>query len=298
MSQKTVFVTGTNSGLGLAIVRLFATRGWNVVATMRRMQESAILSDLPNVRVLPLELTDSNSVNSAVRKAIEESGRIDVVINNAGYCLMGPLESTSLDQIRDQFETNVFGMMAAIKAFLPHLRANNGSRIINITSISADTGFPFVSAYGSSKAAIASLSETLNIELHDAGIQVKAVHPGLFATEIFQKLKLVDSLPDVYRPLFERFVAQQSATKGSHPSECAQVVYRAATDNRPDRVHYYAGRDATMVRRMKRLLGQEGAFRLTKSVFLNGMSRWMKFFLPRAGASIDVEIRVPEKSSE
>jgi NAD(P)-dependent dehydrogenase (short-subunit alcohol dehydrogenase family) len=292
--QKTVFVTGTNSGLGEAIVRMFAARDWYVVATMRQMDQACLFSELKNVRVIQLEMTEPSSIAQAVHTAVIECGPIDVVINNAGYCLIGPLETTSMDQIRAQYETNLFGMMAVIKEFLPHLRQHPGSRIINISSISADTGYPFVSAYGTSKAAVASLSETLNIELHDAGIQVKAIHPGLFATSIFDKLKTAETLPEVYRPLFNRFVAQQRATKCSPLDDFTRVVFRAARDHRPDRVHYYAGRDAQMVRRLKRLLGQEGAFRITKHIFLNGLSRWMKWFLPRGGTSIDVEIRIPE----
>lgn len=290
MSGQTVFITGSNSGLGLAAVRLFAARGWNVAATMRRMDQAGVLAGLPNVQVFPLDVTDESSIFDAVQAAVAAFDRIDVLINNAGYCLFGPLETTSLQQIRDQYETNLFGLLAVTKAVLPQIRTGGGGRIINISSISADAGYPFVSAYGSSKAAIASLSETLNIELHDASILVKAVHPGLFATEIFSKLRTAESIPGTYQPLLNRFLSLQRSSRASSPDECARVIYRAATDRRPDRVHYYAGRDATMLRRLKRLVGPEAAFRIIKRQFTNGISSWMRWFLPKGDSEISVAL--------
>ncbi|MFO1000213.1 MAG: SDR family oxidoreductase [Planctomycetaceae bacterium] len=289
--MKTVFVTGSNSGLGLATVRLFASKGWRVIASMRRLDQSGVLDGIENVLVLRLDVTDGDSIAQAFRESIDRYGKIDVLVNNAGYCLLGTFETTTLEQIRQQFETNVFGLMAVTQAFLKHCRENSGCRIVNIASISADNGYPFVAAYAPSKAAVAMFSEVLNVEMHDAGVQVKAVHPGLFRTEIFDSSKLKSSgkVPAVYRPMLDRFLAMQRSWPAGEAEECARVVFRAATDNRPDRVHYYAGRDAIMLRRLKRLLGPEAAFELIKRIFTHGISRWMRWFLPKASTTVDLD---------
>lgn len=291
-------MTGTSSGLGLAIVRHFAARGWNVVATMRRRDRENLFADLPTVYVIPLELTHADSATEAFHLAVTHFGRIDVLVNNAGYCLLGPLESTSMEQIRQQYETNVFGLLNMIKIFLPHFRESGGGRVINVSSVSADIGYPFVAAYGSSKAAVAMLSEVLNVELHELGIQVKAVHPGMFETEIFEpeKLQLSGEMPQAYKPLRDRFVGLQKSLPAGNPEDCARVVYRAASDNRPNRVHYFAGRDATMLRRLKRLLGPESAFSLIKNVFIHGPSWWMKWIVPRAGKTVNIVLPKSKES--
>jgi NAD(P)-dependent dehydrogenase (short-subunit alcohol dehydrogenase family) len=290
-------ITGCSSGLGLATARLFVERNWNVVATMRRPDQASLLDQHPSIRVVEMELTSPASVEAAVRSAMAAFGRIDVLVNNAGYCLMGPLETTSMQQIREQFETNFFGTIGMIQAVLPVMRQQGCGRIVNISSISADNGYPFVSLYGATKAAVANLSESLNIELHDAGILVKAVHPGLIATSIFEKLAVASSLPNVYRPLLQRFLDQQAAMKASLPEECARVVVRAATDRRPERVHYYAGRDALMVRRLKRLLGQDRTFRLFRHALLHGLPSWMKWFLPAGSTTVPIHFNIPDTPS-
>ena len=280
--SRTVFITGTSSGLGLSMVRYFAERGWNVAATMRRIDRMNLFADLPSVHVIPMELTDADSAVEAFQTALRYFGRIDVLVNNAGYCLLGPLEATSMEQIRRQYETNVFGLMNMIKICLPHFREAGGGRIINIASISADIGYPFVSSYAATKAAVAMLSEVLNVELHEAGVQVKAIHPGLFETEIFDsdKLQVAAAMPQAYQTLSDRFAALQNSFPAGNPEDCARVVFRAANDNRPDRVHYYAGRDATLLRRLKRLLGPESAFSMIKNIFIHGPSWWMKWLFP------------------
>jgi NAD(P)-dependent dehydrogenase (short-subunit alcohol dehydrogenase family) len=285
--SRTAFITGTSSGLGLSMVRYFAERGWNVAATMRRKDRMNLFADLPSVHVILMELTDAESVVEAFQTALRHFGHIDVLVNNAGYCLLGPLEATSMEQIRQQYETNIFGLMNMIKICLPHFREAGGGRIINIASISADIGYPFVSSYSATKAAVAMLSEVLNIELHEVGIQVKAVHPGLFETEIFDsdKLQVSAEIPQAYQPLSNRFTALQKALPAGDPDDCACVVFRAANDNRPNRVHYYAGRDATLLCRLKRLLGPESAFSMIKNIFIHGPSWWMKWLVPASGKS-------------
>ena len=264
------------------MVRHFAERGWNVAATMRRRDRVSLFADLPSVYVIPLELTNPESAAESFQNALRHFGRVDVLVNNAGYCLLGPLEATSMEQIRQLYETNVFGLMNMIKICLPHFREAGGGRIINIASISADIGYPFVSAYGPTKAAVAMLSEVLNVELQEVGIQVKAIHPGLYETEIFnaEKLHVSSGMPEAYQPLRNRFVALQKSFPAGNPEDCARVVYRAANDNRPNRVHYYAGRDATLLRRLKRLLGPESAFSMIKGIFIHGPAWWMKWLLP------------------
>lgn len=288
--NKTIFITGTNSGFGQATVELFADRGWNVVATMRKIELATMFRDRPHVRVLPLDVNDTDSIPAVVAQAIAAFGRIDVLVNNAGYFQMGPLEASTMQQIRGQFETNVFGLIALTKAFLSHFRDNRGGTIINLASVSAENGYPFASVYSASKAAVAVLSEALHIELDGLGIAVKTILPGQHATKIFTKIDLVEQIPEAYRPLWETFTRRQRAVRGSKAEAVAHAIYMAATDHRRDRLRYYVGPDATIIPRAKRLLGQAGYFRFFKYALLRQPGRLMLMLMPQGDTEVDVRL--------
>ena len=291
MGSGTVFVTGTNSGFGRATVERFADRGWNVAATMRRTEEFAdIFGGRGNVRVYGLDVTDPDAVASVAGRAIGDFGGVDVLVNNAGYFQMGPLETSTMEQIRAQFETNVFGLIALTKAFLPHFRANGAGTIVNVSSVSAENGYPFASAYSASKAAVAALTEALNVELDAVGVTAKAVLPGQHATKIFTKVDVAPSVPAAYRPLLEGFVSQQSSVKGSRPEVVAEAIWEAATDGRRDKVRYYAGPDATVVPALKRLMGQERYFRFFRNTLLRGPNPLLRRFAPQGDAEVEVDL--------
>lgn len=276
MTPRTIVVTGTNSGFGKAIVERFAAAGWNVAATVRRPEERPeLFADLPNVRIFPLDVTDQTQVDQFAAAVHTAFGAVDVVVNNAGYFLMGPLETNTMAQIRAQYETNVFGLIMVTKAFLPHMRERRAGMIINIASSSAKANYPFVGAYGSSKWAVAGLTEALAIELMPFNIKVKSVFPGTHATKIFTKIRnglrtegVSSAAVTAYKPYIENFFAtQEGVPQIASPRNVAEIVYRAALAN-DDRTDYVAGRDAAFLVLLKRLLPQQAFKRMQAASIL------------------------------
>lgn len=280
MTAKAVMITGTSSGFGQATVDLFLARGWNVVATRRAIPESGSTGASGRLRIVALELNDPASIQKAATDALAAFGRIDALINNAGYFQMGPLETTTMEQFRAQFETNVFGLVGLTKALLPSMREAGGGTIINVSSVSAENGYPFGAAYSASKAAVMVVTEALNLELDPLNISVKAILPGLHATGIFTKIDMADSIPAAYRPMLKRFLEMQRASGGSAPEGVAELIYEAVTDGKRHRVRYFAGKDAVGIPTMKRLLGQEGYFHFFRNNVLNGPGRLVRCMTP------------------
>ncbi|MET7451869.1 SDR family oxidoreductase [Streptomyces sp. NPDC005574] len=285
---KTKVITGTASGLGFATVEKFADRGWNVVATTR--DDRNPFPDRANVRVLALDVTDLPAVAAFGTLAADQFGPVDVLVNNAGYYQMGPLETSPMEQIRAQYETNVFGLIALTQSFLPAMRARRSGTIVNLSSISAHNGYPYTSVYGSSKAAVLSLTEALNVELAPLGIVAKAILPGTHATDIFTKIDLADDFPGEYHPLFRRFLDAQTALTGSPASTVADAVWEAVHDGNDDKVRYYAGPDATSIPVTKRLLGQERYFATVKKAILNGPGRLGRLLSREGGTPMRVDL--------
>ncbi|WKN44136.1 SDR family oxidoreductase [Tunicatimonas pelagia] len=260
--RRTIFISGTNSGIGKAIVEFFASKGWNVAATVRNVDEYPnLFASFPNVRLYSLEMTDYQQIENIVKQVISDFKRVDVVVNNAAYCLIGPLETTSMEQLKNQYETNVFGVYATIKAFLPHLRENSKGTIINIASSSAQFNFPFISGYGSTKWAIRGITESLGIELAPFNIQVKAIYPGTHATGIFTKLDHgTNALNDAYRaykPSYRNFIsAQKIYPKATAPESAAKEIWRAVAMGTKGKLHFVTGGDAKFQALMKKILPQ------------------------------------------
>ena len=252
---RTIVITGTASGFGKLCVERFAAEGWNVVATVRKESDLAVHGDLPGVHTVLLNVDDEQADLALADLAVRQFGRVDALVNNAGYYQAGPLEATTMDQIHRQFQTNVFGLIALNKAFIPHFRAQGSGVIINIGSISAEQGYPYTSVYEASKAAVVSLSEGLNAELAEFGVAVKAVLPGNMDTGIFHKIDQAKDVPDAYDASVNAFHSHNSVR--SHPRVTADVIYEAVTDNKPGKVRYYSGPDGIAIPRVKQLLGQE-----------------------------------------
>jgi NAD(P)-dependent dehydrogenase (short-subunit alcohol dehydrogenase family) len=215
---KTIVVTGTATGIGRATVNKFDAEGWNVVATVRKECDLETHSGLKNVKTLLLDVDDEAAAAPFNQLARQQFGRVDVLVNNAGYYQMGPLEGTSMEQVRRQYQTNVFSLFAMTRAFLPSFRAQGAGTVINIASITGDQGYPYNSVYASSKAAVATLSESLSIELGEFGVVVRAILPGQHATRIFTKIDIGDSIPDAYRAGIAHFFDSNSPTDRSHRS--------------------------------------------------------------------------------
>lgn len=228
--MSTVLITGCSSGFGLETAKLFLEKGWNVVATMRN-PNTDILPKSANLTILPLDVTNPGSV----KRAIEQVGDIDVLVNNAGFGAAVPLELIDSDIARQLFETNTLGTLAMIQAVLPKFRERRSGTIINVTSTVTLMPLPLVSVYRASKAAVNALTESLAVELKPFGVRVHIVLPGRspetsFGANAMPHLRGLDN-PD-YKPLIEGMIARFRDGGGpvTHAADVAAAVWQAATD--------------------------------------------------------------------
>lgn len=239
--KKTVFITGASSGFGREAVRLFSEKGWNVVATMRSPEPLAF----PGVLVTRLDVTDKASIDAAVEAGIREFGRIDVLVNNAGFGTLGALEAASGEVIRRQFDVNFFGLIEVTKAVLPGMRAQGSGVIINVSSVGGRVTFPFCSLYHATKFAVEGLTESLQYELNPLGIRMKIVEPGGYKTDFAGRSMGffgTAGLEGYERP-YDRFVGRLSQWPMSgNLGEVADVILTAATDG-TEQLRYPVGHD-------------------------------------------------------
>jgi NAD(P)-dependent dehydrogenase (short-subunit alcohol dehydrogenase family) len=244
---STVLITGCSSGIGRATAQLFQARGWNVVATMRSPQQETELRLLERVLVARLDVQDEASIQAAVDAALARFGRIDVLVNNAGYGAYGPLEATPMDKVRRQFDVNVHGLIATTQAVLPHLRRQRSGVVVNISSIGGRLTFPLGTLYHGTKFAVEGLSEALHYELLPLGVQVKLVEPGMVQTDFAGRSFDFSNDPSLaeYQPVVQALLGALGpmAATASEPAAVAEVIFEAATDGR-DRLRYEAGADA------------------------------------------------------
>lgn len=264
--MKTIFITGTSSGIGKATVKLFQQRGWKVIATMRDPEKETELDQLDNIVLLPLDVTDPEQIRSTVEKALS-LGPIDVVVNNAGYGLMGALESFSDENIVKQVETNFIGTVRVTQAFIPHFRENKNGLFINITSIGGHTSFPFTSIYNGTKWAVEGWSECLSIELSMFGVGVKTVAPSATKTELFNHNSDVTALP-YYDSAEEKMLSM--IKPDSSPDEIAEVIFEAATDQK-DQLRYFAGTKAQAIYDRRQQIGAEASVKEIKKIYFDGL---------------------------
>lgn len=255
--SKTVFITGCSSGIGRAAAKLFQRNGWKVVATLRDPAQETELKKLDDTLVLPLDVLDQASIDNAIKIAQEKFGPIDVLVNNAGYALMGAFENASEEQIQRQFDTNVFGLMRVTRAFLPHFRARKAGLIINVASMAGRLPIPLMSVYNGSKWAVQGFSECLTYELAPFKIQVKIVEPGAVNTAFFGRSGDRDNVSgvDAYDALMQaQFpVLDQTGPGGSTSEDAAAVIFRAATDGKAT-LRYSVGRDAKVLLSARKVL--------------------------------------------
>jgi NADP-dependent 3-hydroxy acid dehydrogenase YdfG len=248
--KKTILITGASSGIGKATTKLFQSKGWNVVATMRKPEEEKELTTLSNVLVTKLDVLDLTSIDRAINEGIGKFGRIDALLNNAGYGAFGTLESFSRNSVLRQFNTNVIGLLDVTKAILPHFRKNKSGTIINISSIGGKMTFPLGSLYHGTKFAVEGISEALNFETQPFGVNVKIIEPGAIATDFMGRSMDIsnDETLIEYQPMVQKAMAGFPAmfANASPASVVAEVIFEAATDN-SSRLRYTAGEDAKAV---------------------------------------------------
>ena len=255
---KSIFITGASSGLGKAAAKLFAERGWKVIATMRKPEKETELTEIENVSLLPLDVTNTDQIKTTVEQAVA-SGKIDVVFNNAGYGLAGPFEGATDEQLVRQLNTNLLGVMRVTQAFIPHFRAQQSGLFIATTSIGGLVAFPFNSVYHATKWALEGWSESLAFELNPFGIQVKTVSPGGIATDFATRsldLSLHEAYQDELQKVMAAFTDPERRKSYSTSEQIAEVVYEAATDGK-NQLRYVAGEDAKAMYAQRLAVGDE-----------------------------------------
>lgn len=247
--SKTIVITGASSGIGKATAIHFQKQGWNVIATMRTPEKETELNTLDNVQLEKLDVLDLESINTAIQNGIKKYGKIDALVNNAGYGAYGPLETFPRENIVKQFNTNVIGLMDVTKVIIPHFRANKDGVIVNISSIGGQMTFALGSLYHGTKFAVEGISESLHYEMAAIGVKVKIVEPGMIATDFggrsfdFQAGDIAD-----YQPIIGALMKQwQNPENISSPASLvAEVIYNAVTDE-TDQLRYRAGDDANVL---------------------------------------------------
>lgn len=240
--MKTVLITGCSSGYGLDTAHHFHAQSWNVIATMRMPRED-ILPRSGRLRVLALDVTRPESIAAA----IEESGPIDVLVNNAGIGIVGAFEATPMATVREVFETNTFGVMAMTQAVLPLFRERRSGVVVNVTSSVTLARMPLAAVYTASKAAIEGFTGSLAFELEAFNVKVKLVEPGYGPTTRFTSngaFRMQGLIPEAYAPFAEPiFAAFARPSAVTTESDVAEAVWRAANDT-TGQLRFPAGADA------------------------------------------------------
>jgi NAD(P)-dependent dehydrogenase (short-subunit alcohol dehydrogenase family) len=238
---RTVFITGCSSGIGRVTAQYFAAQGWNVAATSRNPASIWDWAKDERILGLPLDVNDESSIASAVAAALGRFGTIDVLVNNAGFGLFGPIEGATAEQFESQFRTNVFGTVAVIRHVLPSMRQKRSGTIINMSSIAGRFGSAFLAPYTASKYAIEGLTESLRFELEAHRIRVKLVEPGHFKSDFITR-----SLQWCTHPAYEPQQSNMfgwirgSVARAKDPVIVAKTVFRAANDS-SGRLRYPVG---------------------------------------------------------
>jgi NAD(P)-dependent dehydrogenase (short-subunit alcohol dehydrogenase family) len=227
--MKTVLITGCSSGFGLETAQYFLDRDWKVVATMRTPRED-VLPRSEHLRVIALDVTDADSI----RRAVEEAGPIDVLVNNAGIGMLGALEGISMAAVREVFETNTFGTMAMTQAVLPQFRLRRTGVVINVTSSVTLLPLPLLAVYTASKAAVNAFTESLALELKQFNVRVNVVLAGRSPTTKFgenARSRMQDTIPEAYADLAKSiFESWGQPSDVTHAVDVAEAVWRAAND--------------------------------------------------------------------
>ncbi len=238
MSNKVILITGASSGIGKSIAEYLLGKNYKVYGTSRNPSNYD-----SKINLLPLDVRNKDSIYECIRYIIEKEGRIDVLINNAGVGITGPLEEIPTEEIRNNFETNLFGPIELMKAVLPYMRAQKSGLIINITSIAGYMGLPFRSVYSSSKGALELITESLRMEVKFFGIEITNVAPGDFATDIASRRFHAPVIENsAYKEIYGKQLQTMNThvSRGSNPIEMAQAIEKIIQTKNP-KIHYKVG---------------------------------------------------------
>lgn len=269
--KKVVLITGSSSGNGQSVARLLAQRGFTVFGTSRNPSS---VQTIPGVEVLSLDVRLDDSVNACVNTLLKKTGRLDVLVNNAGYALRGALEEATLQEAKAQFETNLFGVVRMTKGVLPIMRRQGSGQIINVSSAVGLTSLPFVGFYSASKFAVEGYTEALRHEVKPFNIRVSLVEPGSIKTQFWQNQQDASERISDYDPWRQRLteVRQQLMQKGLEPTAVAEAILHIIESKSP-RLRYTVGSDTARIVRMRRLLPE--------ALFEKGMRRTLGLDIKR-----------------
>jgi short-subunit dehydrogenase len=265
MQNRVAMITGASSGFGLLTAVEMAAKGYRVVATMRNLERRNLLEEALRSRnvaisvdIRQLDVTDTPAIPAVIDAIVGDYGRIDVLVNNAGFAMAGFLEEVTLEELRRQFETNFFGHVSVTKAVLPSMRRQRSGHILMITSIGGRCAAPVIGSYAASKFALEGWSEALRIEMQALGVQVVLVEPGAYQTDIWERNAQINPLTlDPASPNYAR--ARRFSdyalkhTKKRDAREVAQLIVRIVETPRP-KLRYVAGPDAKIQLMLKSLL--------------------------------------------
>src|ERR671920_801818 len=271
--QRVAVVTGSSSGIGHEIALILARNGFTTYATMRNLQKGSDLKSIAEDEKLPLhftqlDVTDENSAKKAIKTIHDEVGRIDILVNNAGYALTGAFEDLSIDEIKTQYETNVFGLVRTTQTVLPIMRKQRSGLIVNISSGAGRFGFPTGSAYVSTKFAVEGLSESMSYEVEPFGIKVILIEPGVIKTNFGDGSIVAKKSQDPnspYSQMMQRSAAgfEKMIKNASSPDVVAKVVLDAIRDENPS-LRYLAGSDVESWLGGKRKEADEEFYKMMK----------------------------------
>ena len=266
--MKTIFITGASSGLGKATAQLFQANGWKVIATMRNPEKEKELKTLSNVILVQLDVTNQEKIKDTISEVLK-SHAVDVVLNNAGYGLIGPLEALTDEQIQMQIHTNLFGVINVTRAFVSYFRERKSGTFINITSTFGLLGYPTCSIYNAAKFAVDGFSEGLAYELAQFGVKVKVVAPGGMKTD-FAGRSLQAGMHQAYAQLVAKVsegYSEEKLANYTKAEDVAEIIYDAASDDK-EQLRYIAGNDAVGLYKERLELTPEGQFVKIRSQFL------------------------------
>ena len=258
--KKVAVVTGSSTGIGFETALLLARSGYQTYATMRDTKKSERLTEIAKSENLPLIITqldvnNDKSVKDAIDKILSEQERIDVIVNNAGYGLFSPIEELTLDQIKEQFETNFFGAIRVIHAVIPTMRKLRAGTIVNVSSLVGRVGLPLSSAYVATKFALEGLTESVRYELSQFGINVILIEPGVIKTNFIQNLKTStvseskSNYADLNESISKRFETMMANSLTS-PKVVAETILNAVTSEDP-KLRYIVGKDAQSIMKIR-----------------------------------------------
>ncbi len=258
--EKVALVTGSSSGIGFETALALARENYFTFASMRNTDKAGKIQEIAkkenlSLEVIELDVDKEESIKSAVKKIQEQKGRIDVLVNNAGYGLFGCVEDITIDDLKAQFETNFFGVVRLIQEISPIMRKLGSGIIVNVSSVAGRIGFPGTPAYISSKFALEGLSECMRYELSPFGIKTIIIEPGVIKTDFFSSMKVAKGKPDSpYKEVTEKVMngVKMMAEMGTMPEDVAKTIIKAIQTEEP-LPRYIVGSDASMFIEAKKM---------------------------------------------